>query len=187
MVIAIIIGCFFIVLVIAMNQASQNKEKINEATNEIKTWMEDNEFKVTSDLTFYNGSLGYTIYIDESSKRMILLNTLNKMKNVLEFENIIGMEIIEDGISTNGIGRAVVGGALFGGVGAIVGSNTGKKMVSNINAVIYTNCISNPQIGIILNRTKIKTDSIIYRNTMDFARKLDATVRAIISQNENRE
>ena len=83
--------------------------------------------------------------------------------------------------------RAIVGGILFGGVGAIVGSNTGEKTINSLSIVIYLNKISDPMIEIVItssNTSNIKTDGIIYKNQINFARKMDATIRAIIANNE---
>lgn len=68
------------------------------------------------------------ISIDEKSK----LFTINK--HVYEYSSLLSYELLEDGASVTkgGLGRAVVGGVLFGGVGAIVGGVTGKKRSRNI-------------------------------------------------------
>ena len=48
---------------------------------------------------------------------------------LFKFDEVLNYELTEDGetIIKGGLGRAVVGGALFGGVGAVVGGITGKK------------------------------------------------------------
>ena len=64
---------------------------------------------------------------------------------LFNYEDIIDYELTIDGdqIAKGGIGSAVAGGLMFGGVGAIVGSNVGKKTTSSI--------IKNMQIRISLN------------------------------------
>lgn len=167
-------------------QASINGGKKKEAISEIQQWMNSNGFKNTSEFSYYDMSIGgYTLYIDEINKNLLILNLLNKSKFLLAFKNIIGMEIIEDGVSSNGVGRAVAGGVLFGGAGAVVGAITGKKTVKTMAVVIYMNNISNPKLELILNKDKTKTDTLIYKQKMEFARRIDATIRAIISTNEN--
>ena len=151
--------------------------------------MERNHFTKTSEIIMYpdGSSLGCNVYLDELDKKMFIVNLMEKTKYLIPFEEIIGMEIMEDGISTNGVGRAIVGGILFGGVGAIVGSNTGKKTINSLSIVIYLNKISDPMIEIVItssNTSNIKTDGIIYKNQINFARKMDATIRAIIANNE---
>ena len=50
---------------------------------------------------------------------------------VFNFNDVVSYELIQDGesITKGGVGRAVAGGILFGGVGAVVGGLTGKKKV----------------------------------------------------------
>lgn len=47
---------------------------------------------------------------------------------LFSYDQIVGFEILENGnsIASGGIGRAAIGGALFGGVGALVGASTRK-------------------------------------------------------------
>ena len=52
-----------------------------------------------------------------------------KSSDIYSFEEILDYEILENGgsVASGGIGRAVVGGVLAGGVGAIVGGSTRKQ------------------------------------------------------------
>lgn len=58
------------------------------------------------------------------------------------YDEIADFRLVEDGdtITSGGLGRAVVGGALFGGTGAIVGAVTGgkvsKKIINTLDVVI---------------------------------------------------
>ena len=54
--------------------------------------------------------------------------------SVHKYSEIVSFELLEDGnsITKGGIGRAVAGGVLFGGVGAIVGGSTGKKKTKGV-------------------------------------------------------
>ena len=61
------------------------------------------------------------------NKKAVIIR--NKVYDVNE---VIGYEVLEDGktITSGGLGSAILGGALFGGAGAIVGSITGGKTTS---------------------------------------------------------
>lgn len=52
-----------------------------------------------------------------------------KGEYIYSFSEVLDFEILDNGgsVASGGIGRAVVGGALFGGVGAIVGGSTRKQ------------------------------------------------------------
>ncbi len=55
-------------------------------------------------------------------------------KNLFNFSDLLSFELLEDGESVvkGGLGRAITGGLLFGGIGALVGGATGKKKTKNI-------------------------------------------------------
>lgn len=59
------------------------------------------------------------------------------MYDILKFNELINYEIIEDGesVTKGGFGGAVAGAALFGGVGAIVGAELGKKNKDMCNSI----------------------------------------------------
>ena len=65
--------------------------------------------------------------IDETNKLWKAPSAYSQI--IFAYNEVIDFELLENGISYSkgGLGSAVVGGALFGGVGAIVGSNVGKK------------------------------------------------------------
>ena len=69
----------------------------------------------------------------------------SKPQSVYDYSEIVDYELTEDGnqITKGGVGAAVAGGFLFGGVGAVVGSNVGKKKTRNI--------VSSMQLRVSLN------------------------------------
>ena len=102
---------------------------------------------------------------------------MNGMNCTLKLSEITDCEIIEDGISykpDHGVLRAVVGGALFGGAGAIVGAMTSStsESVSRLEVVIHT---SNPifmKSKVVLISTPTKRNSSIYQSAKDSAEVL---------------
>ena len=79
---------------------------------------------------------------------------------LIDLNNVIDVQIIEDNQVINKvsnssmIGRALVGGVLTGGVGAVIGGNTAKSKVTNTVKVISLrfrmNDIDNPYYDIIV-------------------------------------
>lgn len=71
-----------------------------------------------------------------------------------KYSDIINCELTENNISVikGGLAAAAVGGALFGGVGAIVGSNVGSKtsqeVMGQVDIIVTVNNINNPVINI---------------------------------------
>ncbi len=65
--------------------------------------------------------------IDENN-RLLRLPCFSK-NIIFSYDDIISYELLQNGesITKGGLGSAIVGGAMFGGVGAIVGRITGSK------------------------------------------------------------
>lgn len=71
--------------------------------------------------------VGNFLEIDETNKLWRLPSSYPQI--IFPYTDILEYEVIKNGtsITKGGLGRAIVGGALFGGAGAIVGGVTGKK------------------------------------------------------------
>lgn len=88
---------------------------------------------------------------------------------VFPYSDIVSYELLQDGetITKGSLGGAIVGGALFGGVGAIVGSGMGSKTKQEINEYrikIITKNPCYPEVYInFLTTGKVKSDSILYK------------------------
>ncbi|MDD2376367.1 MAG: SHOCT domain-containing protein [Clostridia bacterium] len=100
------------------------------------------------------------IFLDYTNKEMSIISDGCKKLDIYKFENIIGCEReIESKTKGNsstttdgGIGRAVIGGIVAGGAGAIVGATTANKTTETIN---YSE-INEITLKIILNNNKNK-------------------------------
>lgn len=102
----------------------------------------------------------------------------------LDLGEVSGVEIIEDSEVIGGVGRAIVGGVLAGGVGAVVGAVTAKKHIMSYKVIIYTTDVKNPQIALTLINSKMPTNSAIYKQASEFANKVNASIRAVIANQE---
>ena len=90
---------------------------------------------------------------------------------VFGYDDIVSVELLEDGesITKGGLGRAVVGGALFGGAGAIVGGVTGKKKtkkeINELKIKVVTRNEMCPEVYInFLVSGSVKSNSILYKS-----------------------
>lgn len=101
------------------------------------------------------------------------------------YKDIIDFELIEDGSSMikGGVGRALVGGMLFGGIGAIVGSAAGKKKVkqtcTNLVVKITVNNIATPVEYIRLISSTTSKNSTIYRTAYQDAQEIISLLQVI--------
>jgi hypothetical protein len=107
---------------------------------------------------------------------------------LFSFDDIINYELLEDGVSvaTGGLGSAIAGATLFGGAGAIVGANLGKKqkdIVDNLSVHISTRVPEIPSLNISLINTETKRGGFVYKGMKDLAIKIISLLDQITADN----
>ncbi|ADU32137.1 SHOCT domain-containing protein [Evansella cellulosilytica] len=113
------------------------------------------------------------IAVDEKAKKVALVENGNY--RIFGYRDILKSQIVEDGQEitttsrTSQIGRALVGGVLAGGVGAIIGGGGGKQK--------HTSEVKQVSLKIVVNDTKIPTF------TLDFL-KLDVLENHVTKDSE---
>ena len=138
--------------------------------------------------------------VDENNKKIVFINAnINNIRvKTIFFNEIQGIDISEDGTSvfnkstSSAVGRAVVGGLLFGGVGAIVGGVTGKskekKTLNSYKVTIQLSDINNPTHEIEFVTDPIESGTTVGDEMMKqikaCANKLKSVLTAIIKANE---
>lgn len=135
--------------------------------------------------------IGNFIAFDEEKKKWALLSPFKgKVQQVYNYEDIVDFELLEDGnsVASGGLGRALVGGALFGGTGAIVGGVTGKKKTkefcSSLRLKVTINNMANPVVYINFIETKIKKDGHNYKIISDAAQECLSTFQLICDRQD---
>lgn len=99
-------------------------------------------------------------------------------KTWLNFSDLINYDLLEDDsiVTSGGVGQALVGGALFGGFGAIAGGITGKrKQKKKVDSMIIkatTNNFDCPCIMIPLITKSTKINSKEYKAAFEEAHKI---------------
>lgn len=135
--------------------------------------------------------IGSYIEFDESKRLWLIPDGFGGKKvnpKIYSFDDIVGYELLENGdsITKGGLGRAVAGGVLLGGVGAVVGGTTGKRTtkttVNSLKIKITVNDTSNPSAYINLITTPTKANSFIYKAAYSSAQEI-LSMLAIITQN----
>ena len=135
--------------------------------------------------------VGNYIHIDETNKLVAFPSAFGKIDKVAiyNYSEILGCDVLEDGqsISKGGLGRAVAGGLLFGGVGAIVGGVTGskktKQIINSMKVKITVNDISNPTQYISLIESETKSTSFMYSTAKNNAEQIVSLINIIINDN----
>lgn len=132
-----------------------------------------------------------TLLIDEENRLFKLKNML--VLDIYSFDQIIDFEIIEDGESVvkGGLGRAVAGGLLFGGVGAIVGGVTGGKkskgICKSLQVRIGLKDALDENIYIKLINSETKTKSFLYNSCIAAANDIINVLSKITEENNQNE
>ena len=155
------------------------KNPLDNEMGKLQNWLDRNNFKITSSVR--------SVLIDENTKRWAVYKS--EQSPIYDFKDIIKVELDENGnkyVSQNGVLRAVVGSAVFGGVGAIVGATTATKShtINSLNVIVYTSRISDPVITIPLIISPVSDSSALYSRNKADAIKLMGMLNAIAFQNE---
>lgn len=158
------------------NALSYNQQSIKELINVRKALV--NNFSKTK-------SVGTYISVDENNKAFKI------GRDIFAYDNLLSFELLEDGqsITKGGLGRAVAGGLLFGGVGAIVGGITGGKKSKGIcNSMKLRVSLKNAHTDVVYINfiaTETKTSSFIYKTAQDSAQKCITALETINDINQS--
>lgn len=171
--VTIIVGC-----------CTKSQKKVDEEKE-----LADIEFDVTKNIDNY-------LYLDEKRGKICIPTGLIKKKidpfKIFNYTDVLNYELLEDGnsISKGGVGRALVGGALFGGVGAIVGGSTGhknKQTCTRLQIKITNNNIEHPTEYINFIIGEVRKDSFTYKNAYNSAQKVLSTFDIICNSNSKKD
>lgn len=163
----------------AKSRTSANiREMINE--NERKKKIIEN-FKPTKEIGNY-------IRFDDVTRTFIIGS--KKKGSLYRYEDIVDYELLEDGetVTKGGLGRAVAGGILFGGVGAIVGGVTGhrktKEICDSMKIKITLKDSIRPVEYIDLISSRTKKNGIIYKTCYNTAQEILSCLEIICAQQQ---
>lgn len=138
-------------------------------------------------------SVGNWLKIDESKREWFIpSNNLRKSEepHIHSYDDVLDFELLEDGgsIVKGGVGRAIVGGILFGGAGAIVGGVTGKKKAkatcTSLKVKITLNDISSPAEYINLITSETKKSDKYYINCQKQAQEIISIFQVMCESNK---
>ena len=133
---------------------------------------------------------GMTFQIDEENKLFYYaLQSQKKSPFIHSYDEISNYELLEDGdtITKGGIGSAIIGGALFGGAGAIVGGVTGKKrsktIMKSLDIKISLKNKYRKQITIsfVPSLQEYKSGTLLYNTAHSQAEKITSIIDNMVS------
>lgn len=170
-----------------------SKMTVNDVLDALKAKEENNN--AVSSFNATKKIKGFIEFDDNQEKFIILTSILGRKKsdNIYNYSDIIDFELLEDGdsVAKGGLGRALVGGALFGGTGAIVGGVTGKRknkgVCNSLRIKITMNDIKFPTAYINFIETATKKTGFVYKNIYEQAQECLSTLQLICDRHKKPE
>lgn len=177
-------------LFISQRTSKKNKIEKDSLTNKLR------DFGSTKIISGAYGDAG--VSINEISEQIMLFDKRGGSYEqiFLSYDDILSVELFEDkrsitkSVRSSMIGRALVGGALFGGPGAIIGGLTGKQKstdkVNDIYVKIIVNDINNSSHSISFLESECNKGGIIYNAAINKARQCYDIMNIIIKRAEEK-
>lgn len=188
--VAVLAGSIF-VIGINVKVSAENKVHEKESKEIFDTISDFNATEVH--LTKISGSsIGY----DSDRKKICLLDSLNHpivydYKEILQSELVIDGEIISKHSTSSTLGRALLGGVLAGGVGAIIGGVTSsekqKEKVRRIDLKLSINDSKNPFYKIDFCDMEVTKGSGLYNFYYEKAERWHGIIATLIRQADDLE
>ena len=137
--------------------------------------------------------------IDDENQQVLFINAKKGTirSKLIKYNEIIGVDISENGNSvfnkstSSAVGRALVGGVLLGGVGAVIGGVTGKskekKTIDSYKLTIQLIDINNLTYEIEFVGAELELDElgkIIFSDIKEYVGKINSALLTIIKANE---
>lgn len=141
-----------VIIIVACVAVSKSNEKTREKNRNLESEVLK-DFK--TDISKIVGD--YTFLISKDHQKLaIKYNSANRVERpiIVNVDNLSECEVLQNGstVSKGALDRALVGGIIGGGAGAIVGANTAKQVnvLDNVEIKLFTKNIHNPIIRIVV-------------------------------------
>lgn len=127
---------------------------------------------------------GLRFAISPDRQTAYMLYNTERPTRAVPVKDITGCEIVRDGNASGSIGRAVAGGIIAGGAGAIIGAASGSGVPQRYSLMVYINDLQNPSVEYSLLNSSTPHTKSYYETVSRFAESVSATVRVLVSQNQ---
>jgi len=160
------------------------KERVLKAIEKGQEFLSLNEvFNVTK-------KAGKCFEVDEGNQLWRIVENKIFTPHVYACDKVLAFELLEDGnsVTKGGLGGAMVGGMLFGGVGAVVGGVTGSKETKKTIKSMRIKIVLNDEVFVEeyldLIKSETKSNSFIYKDAIDTAQRV-LSLLTIMQNNSN--
>ena len=183
----IIIVALMVGAPILLNASSKDKKMKDNALQNYIDFINKNGISNSQSISLKNIA---RIDIETQKKLLGAYSYYESESVVLKFEQILDFEIFENGNSvvSSKTGSAIVGGLLFGGLGAIAGASGSRIISDNCKTLklnIYTNDVTNSVVTLDLLDKGIEKNSTEYENLKDTINKMIGFLK--IARESNRQ
>lgn len=183
----IIIVALMVGAPILLNSSSKDKKMKDNALQNYIDFINKNGISNSQSISLKNIA---RIDIETQKKLLGAYSYYESESVVLKFEQILDFEIFENGNSvvSSKTGSAIVGGLLFGGLGAIAGASGSRIISDNCKTLklnIYTTDVTNSVVTLDLLDKGIEKNSTEYENLKDTINKMIGFLK--IARESNRQ
>lgn len=187
--------CFGSIIIIALAMAiipqiviRKRNERMKSIKNKYKLRLHTEGFRAEKSISFASQSTVMQVLFDFKKKQIAILDLLNEYWDLIEIDSIIGCELLQDNstVMTGGVGRAIVGGALAGGFGAMVGASTrsSSDIVRSLAVRIITNDPIKAMVMIEILNGELNRKMPDYKELYGKAQDIYSTVISVMDQNK---
>lgn len=183
--------CVFLFIAVAVIVGIVQGNNISKRKQEMELKLKSiDDFNSTQQIIGCDGKSG--LAIDEAQRKLCLITNNGKSvsQRVIDYKDILSVELFEDGTSvtktvrSSQIGGALVGGLLLGGVGALVGGLSGKTetsgKINRIDLRLIVNDTNAPLHDVAFMNFADKKDGIIYTQAMQTARRWHGILEVLV-------
>lgn len=160
----------------------------NRNIEDFKKILSEKKFEIDKESTYEE----FSFFVDDKSHKWCFYNSDTNFATIYNYSDIIDYKIKEDNnsIVKGRMGSAVVGGLLFGGIGAIAGSAGSREIkttCSSLSINIVVNDIKEPNLNLILISSETKKNSSIYQKAITFAENINGILKFITTNTKKQE
>jgi hypothetical protein len=175
-----------ILLVVSMvGTANRRKKELSDMKQDFLA----KGYQITREITHKSPLYGAvaTALFDTHNAVLCVLSGKTNQPRYFHFSELLGFDVIVNRQTVSGgFGRTVTAGALFGPIGAILASQTGRKeMVDQFEAYIYTNNPNEPKVEVFKIDKPVRYNTTAFKQAIQFVEELQASINTIVEINRS--
>lgn len=177
-----------IVLIIAMVIHQNKSDKSAEVVaKNLDVLVKNQGGHVAKEISYIQYPVRYRVIVDDRNKELrIFSGTDFEREKTIAFSDVLGFEAFKNGTSSASIGKAIVGGVIAGGVGALIGAKAGaKEKISSYTAYLYMKTLSDPSFELNFCLNGANTSDPRVQKADSFVADMTGVVRSIVLQYSN--